>query len=85
MQNDNEQAQLNREYSVEMKKLEIQQRAEIDHAEIQLKQLESKWRSWLKLPYTLIRLPLFILLGVAYIVCCFTKYQPPKAFWDLLR
>lgn len=84
MQNDNEQAALNREYSMEMKKLEIELLRAEKVAEIEIKRLEAKWSSWLKLPYTLIRLPLYILFPIAYIVCAITNYQPPKRFWDLL-
>ena len=85
MQNDNEQAQLNREYSVKMKQLEIQANQEDKQAEILLEEMKIRWTSLLKVPHTILRLPLFFLLGVAYIVAAITGYQPQRGFWDLLK
>lgn len=64
---------------------------QIDHEhnkkrlDLQLAIVEAKWASWLKIPVTIIKLPLFVLLGVAYICSMFTKRDMPEDFWRLLR
>lgn len=73
------------QHAITMKNLEIELAREQHQAEIELKKLESKWASWLKIPLLIIKLPVFILFGFAYIVCAFTGYQPVKRFWDLLN
>lgn len=72
-------------HAIKMKEMELEIKREDNQAKIELKKLESKWASWLRLPGLLIRLPYLILFGFAYIVAAFKKYEPPKKFWDLLQ
>lgn len=58
---------------------------EIKKLELEVTKIEAKWASWLKLPSQIIKLPLYVLLGVAYIVSMITKKEVPKEFWDLLK
>jgi len=53
--------------------------------EITLAKLEAKWASWLSIPLRIIKLPVAILLGVAYIVSMFTKHEVEEDFWNWLR
>lgn len=53
--------------------------------EIELATLEARWSSWLRIPLTILKLPLYIMLGVAYCIAAGRKYEPPEAFWNLLR
>lgn len=50
--------------------------------ELEIAQLENKW---LKLPLTIIKFPLYPILGVAFCICMARKYDPPESFWKLLR
>lgn len=84
MEHESEENRLAREYAIKIKELEIELAKEEHTAEIELERLKSKWGTWLRLPVLVIKLPLFILLGFAYICSMFTKKEMPKRFWDLL-
>lgn len=58
---------------------------EVKKLELEVAKIEAKWASWLKLPSQIIKLPLYILLGIAYIVSMITKKEVPKEFWNLLK
>lgn len=58
---------------------------EVKKLELEVAKIEAKWASWLKLPSQIIKLPLYVLLGIAYIVSMITKKEVPPAFWDLLK
>ena len=85
LENERDENRLIREHAVAMKRLELEIERENNAAQIKLKELESRWQAWLRLPSLLIKLPLFILLGVAYIISVITKKEMPKRFWDLLE
>lgn len=85
MENERDENRLIREHAVRMKELELEITREDNKAQVDLKKLEAKWSSWLKIPMTIIKLPLFVLLGMAYIFSMFTRKEQPRAFWDLLR
>lgn len=57
----------------------------IKELELEVAKIEARWGSWLKLPGMIIKLPLYVLLGIAYIVSMITKKEVPKEFWDLLK
>lgn len=61
-------------YGMEMKKLDIE-----------LQKLEAKWSSWLRIPITIIKLPLYILMGIGYITHAIRKTEPSDNFWKLLK
>lgn len=84
MDADKEANRLAMEHAIAMKSLELNLARENNTAEIKLKELEAKWATWLKIPITIIKLPLYILLGLAYICSMFTRKEMPKRFWDLL-
>lgn len=84
MEAEKDENRLNREHAVRLKELELAIIKEEKLAEVELKRLEMKWSSWLKIPVILVKLPLFILLGIAYICSMFTKKEMSKRFWDLL-
>lgn len=84
MEAEKEQARLAREHAIAIKSLELNLSREDHQAEIRLKELESRWGAWLKLPKFLILLPVLFLLGMAYVCSMFTKKEMPKRFWDLL-
>lgn len=71
-------------HAIQMKEMELAIKREDNQAKIELKRLEAKWSSWLRLPSLIIRLPLYVILGIAYCISVAKKYEPSKRFWDLL-
>lgn len=72
-------------HAKEMKLLELELLREQNQAEIKLRELEAKWASWLRIPILIIKLPMFLLLGVAYCISMVTKKEMPRPFWKLLE
>jgi hypothetical protein len=85
MENERDENRLLREHAETIKRLEIELQREKDQAEIELRRLEAKWSSWLSLPKTVIKLPVYVLLGFGYIVLCIRKQKPTEAFWRFLN
>ena len=84
MEAEQEDARLAREHAIRLKELDLELQREDRQSQILLKELETKWNSWLKIPKLIVLLPVLILLGVAYVCSMFTKKEMPKRFWDLL-
>jgi hypothetical protein len=53
--------------------------------ELEVAKIDAKWSSLLKLPAMIIRLPLYVVLGVAYCIAAARKHEPSEEFWRLLR
>lgn len=45
---------------------------------------EAGWQNILRLPLVIIKLPVYILFGIAYIVCIGTKQEPSTEFWKFI-
>lgn len=69
-----EMAILNAEYTLKLKQ-----------AELDIVRLEAKWLSWLKIPITIIKLPVLIVMALGYIVSVARKQEPSDKFWDFMR
>lgn len=56
-------------------------------AAFQLRQLEieSKWASWFKIPLTIIKLPVYVLFSIAYIVSVARGKELSENFWRFMR
>lgn len=74
-----------REHVVTLKQLELQIKREDNQAKIELRKLEAKWSSLLRLPSLLIRLPILFILSIAYIFAVLRKQEPSKDFWAYLK
>ena len=74
MENEKEENRLNREHAVTIKRLDIQ-----------VSMLEAKWASWFALPKYIIKLPVLILFGIAYIASVIMKVTLPKEFWNFIN
>lgn len=85
MEAQKEEAERSREHAVRMKELEIQFMKEKFAGEVELRKLEAQWNSWLKLPSMIIKLPLYVLFGIAYIVDSFKRGEPSKDFWKFIQ
>jgi hypothetical protein len=62
------------EHAIVMKKLEIEEQ-----------RLEAKWASWLRIPVTIIKLPVYLVMAFGYVIAMARKKNPPDKFWDYLR
>lgn len=72
-------------HEIAMKRFELEIKKADNEAKIELRRLEAKWASWMKLPSMILKLPLYPLLGIAYCIMAAKKYEPGKRFWDLLQ
>lgn len=84
MENERDENRLIREHAVTLKQLEITLAKENHQADIELKRLESKWASLLKIPSQIIKLPIFFILSFGYLLAVIRKQEPPKAFWTYI-
>lgn len=57
----------------------------IKEMEIEVARMEARWSSWLKLPLMIIKLPVFIVFGIAYCIAMAVKHDPPESFWKFLK
>lgn len=68
-----------------MIELQMAHAKEMKVLELEVTRLEAKWSSWLKLPVTIIKLPVYVLFGIAFCIAQITKQEMPEQFWRLLR
>lgn len=85
MEHESEQTRLAREHSIKMKELEIELARENHKATLELKKLEAKWSSWLRIPLVIIKLPVYLILAVGYSFDALRGNEPSKEFWKLLK
>lgn len=85
LEHDTEEQRLAREHAVRIKQLELELAREKYKADIELKRLEAKWSSWLRIPIIIIELPVLLILAVGYIVDSIRGLEPSKDFWKLLK
>ena len=57
----------------------------IRNAELELARIEARWLSWLHIPITIVKLPVYIVFGVAYCIAVARKVEPSDKFWQFLR
>lgn len=62
------------DYNIEIKKLELE-----------VTKLEAKFSSWLKIPITIVKLPLFIILGIAFCIAVARDKELSENFWNYLK
>ena len=53
--------------------------------ELEATRLENRWTVLLKIPLTIIKSPVYVLFGIAYIVAVARKHEPSEAFWSFLK
>lgn len=70
----------------EMSELNYAHIQRLKQMELEAAKLEAKWASWIKLPKTLLLLPVYCLMAIGYIVSSFREdNEPGQNFWDLFR
>lgn len=72
--NQKEMWQLSADHAKEMKLLDIE-----------MQKLESKWSTWLKIPVTIITLPVRILMIIPLSIYAATKQEVPDSYWRYLK
>lgn len=53
--------------------------------ELEVAKIEARWSSLFKVPLAIVKLPLYVVLGVAYCIAAARKHSPPEEFWRLLK
>lgn len=65
--------------------LQAQHELAVKEKELEVMRLEAKWSSWMKIPLTIVRLPVLLLFGIAQIVAVARKYELPEAYWRFIK
>lgn len=72
-------------YEEEQEKRQISYAERMKDKEIELARMEAKWSAWLRIPLIIIKLPVLIILSIAYIVHAIMKIEPSENFWNMLK
>lgn len=62
------------ELTVKLKELDIQHLT-----------LESRFNAWFRVPVVIIKLPVYLLFGVAYCIHAVRGSEPSESFWDFIK
>lgn len=65
--------------------LQAQHELAVKEKELEVMRLEAKWSSWMKIPLTIVKLPVLLLFGIAQIVAVARKYELPEAYWRFIK
>ncbi len=57
----------------------------IKQMDLDLARMEAQWSSWMKIPITIIKLPVYVVFGIAYCIAMATKHEPSEDFWKFLK
>lgn len=69
----------------EMFEMNAQHELAVKDKELALATLEAKWSSWLRIPLYIIKLPLLLLFGLAFIVSVLRGFELDDRFWNFLN
>lgn len=69
----------------EMAQLQVEYNLKAKELELEVAKIEARWSSLFQVPILIIKLPVFILFGIAYICSIFTKTELPDDFWRFLK
>ena len=69
----------------EMFEMQAQHELAVKEKELEVMRLEAKWSSWIKIPLTIVKLPVLLLFGIAQIVAVARKYELPEAYWRFIK
>lgn len=74
------------QHEKEMLELQLAHSEKIKAIDYEIAKLETKFNSWLKIPITIIKLPVYVVLGLGYVVSAFRKdNEPSDKFWEVMR
>jgi len=66
---------------LELAKLARESQERIKNAELELARIEARWLSWLRIPVTIVKLPVYFVFGIAYCIAVARKHEPSDSFW----
>ena len=69
----------------EMLELQMTHAKDMKRLELEIDILEAKWASWLRIPLTIITLPVRILFVIPICIYAVTKQEIPQEVWKFLR
>lgn len=72
-------------YEQEQEERQLTYAAAMRDKDLELARMEAKWSVWLRIPILIIKLPLYVILGLAYIVHAIRGIEPSDNFWNMLR
>ena len=73
------------EWDIDMFRIQAEHAVTMKQLEIAQLKLEAKWNSWLKLPAMLIKLPVWCILAIGYIINSIRNKNPDINLWKLLN
>ena len=73
------------DWDVDMFRLQAEHATTMKRLEIEQLKVEARWNSWLKLPAMIIRLPVWCILSIGYIISSIRNKNPDNNFWKLLN
>lgn len=53
--------------------------------QLEIAKLEAKWASWFKIPVTIIKLPVYCLFAIGFIIAIAKGKEPSENFWKFMR
>ena len=71
---DEERDRLTREHDIRVRQMELE-----------VYKIETRWSILLRIPLTIIKLPVYIVMSLGYTVAMARKHDPGDRFWDFLR
>lgn len=72
-------------YEVEIFNLQAAHTQRIKQMEYDLTVLEAKWLSWVRIPLTIIKLPVYVVLAISYCIAVARKHEPSEEFWRFMQ
>jgi len=58
---------------------------EVKKLELEVAKIDTRWGAIFKIPTLIIKLPVYILLALGFIIYTVTKKEPPDKFWDFIN
>jgi len=68
-----------------MLKMETEYQLEAKRLELAVTQIDVKVGAWSRIPLTIIKLPVYCLLALGYVVLQIRGAQPDERFWEFMK
>lgn len=65
--------------------MQAQHELAVKEKELEVMRLEAKWSSWMKIPLTIVKLPVLLFFGIAFCIAVARKYELPEAYWRFIK
>lgn len=73
------------QHQKEMLEIQTLHTQKIKAIEYEVVKLESKWASWLRIPITIVKLPILFVASVAFIVYAIRGTEPPENLISIFK